>query len=178
MAELSTAARPYAKALFQLALEEKRLADWSEILAALSALVAADDVRALIAHPALSRAELADLLAKALSTKLDGEGCNLVRLLAENGRLSLLPMICEAFEDLKATAERSAEVEVTTAVAVSADQQAKLADAVQHRLGLAVQTSWKVDPELLAGAVIRSGDMVIDGSVAGELERMRQALAV
>ena len=177
MAELSTAARPYAKALFQLALDEARLPAWSQTLATLAQAVELPEVRQLIGHPALTRAQLAALLSSALSGKLDREGENLVRLLAENGRLALLPLIHEEFETFKANAERRAEVEITTATAISGEQQDALAAAVKRRLGLDVQTVWKVEPALIAGAIVRSGDMVIDGSVSGELERLRHVLA-
>jgi len=177
MAELSTAARPYAKALFQLALSESRLPAWSQTLGTLAQAAALPEVNALIGHPALTRPQLSALLCDALKGKLDGEAENLVRLLAENGRLKLLPLIHTEFEQLKAEAEKCAEVEITTAAAVDAAQQAQLIAAIKRRLKLDVQVSWKIEPALIAGAVIRSGDLVIDGSVSGELDRLRHALA-
>jgi F-type H+-transporting ATPase subunit delta len=176
MAELSTAARPYAKALFRLALDEGRLPAWSATLALLADTVRQPRVAELIGHPALTRPQLAALLCDALKDKLDHEGENLVRLLAEYGRLQLLPLVHEEFEAFKAAAEKRAEVNVTAAAPVDAAQQAALAEAIKRRLSLDVKMSWKTDPALLAGAIVRCGDLVIDGSVAGELERLRHAV--
>ncbi len=177
MAELSTAARPYAKALFRLALAESRLPAWSATLALLADTAKLPQVADLIGHPALTRPQLAAMLCDVLKGKLDHEGENLVRLLAENGRLKLLPLIREEFEAFKAEAEKRAEVEVTAAAPVDAAQQTVLAEAVKRRLSLDVKMSWKTDPALLAGAIVRCGDLVIDGSVAGELERLRHVIA-
>ena len=177
MAELSTAARPYAKALFQLAVGESRLPAWAGTLAVLAQTAELPEVQSLICSPALTRSQLAALLCDALQGKLDREGENLVRLLAENGRLQLLPLIREEFETLKAEAEKRAEVEITTAAPVDPAQQAALRDAVKRRLQLDVQIDWKTDPSLIAGALIRAGDLVIDGTVSGELDRLRTALA-
>jgi F-type H+-transporting ATPase subunit delta len=175
--ELSTAARPYAKALFQLALEEGRLPAWSQTLGLLAQAVELPEVAQLIGHPALTRPQLAALLSGALSGKLEREGENLLRLLAENGRLALLPLIRREFEAFKAEAERRAEVEITSASPVDAAQQQALTAAVKRRLGMDVHTAWQTDPALVAGAVVRCGDLVIDGSVAGELQRLRHTLA-
>lgn len=172
-----TAARPYAKALFELAVDESRLVAWSQVLALLSEAAQQPSVAAVIGHPALTHAELANLLCEVLHGKLDAEGQNLVRLLAENGRLELIPLIRDEFEQLKAAAEKSAAVEIATATAVDAAQQQTLAEAVRRRMGLDVKVVWKTEPELIAGAVIRAGDLVIDGSASGELERLRHALA-
>lgn len=176
MAELSTTARPYAKALFQLAVDESRLPAWSETLGLLAQTAGIPEVEALIGSPALTRPQLAALLCDALKGKLEREGENLVRLLAENGRLALLPLIRSEFETLKAEAEKRSEVQITTAVPVDVAQQNTLRDAIKRRLQLEVQVEWKTDPALIAGALIRAGDLVIDGSVSGELDRLRTTL--
>jgi F-type H+-transporting ATPase subunit delta len=176
MAELSTAARPYAKALFQLAVEQSRLPAWSEALGLLAQTAAIPEVQMLFSSPALTHPQLAALLCDALKGKLDREGENLVRLLAENGRLTLLPLIRDEFETLKAEAEKRAEVQITTAVPVDVAQQGSLREAIKRRLQLDVQIQWKTDPSLIAGALIRAGDLVIDGSVSGELDRLHTAL--
>lgn len=177
MAELHTLARPYAKAAFELAREAGALQQWSQTLRTLTAAVADAQVAALLADPRLSRHEVAGVLIAALGDKLDAPGRNLVRLLAENNRLAALPAIAEEFEALRAEAEKRVEVEITTATAVAEPQQQALIGAVRKRLAREVQVAWKTDPALIAGAVIRAGDLVIDGSVAGELAQLRQAVA-
>jgi len=176
MADLSTLARPYAKAVFELARDGKSLKEWSAQLAAISEAVANPQLSQLIGHPALSRAELADVLGKALSKDLNAEGQSLIKLLTDNNRLSTAAAIAEQFEALRADAEARVEVEVTTAAKVEKVQQDALASAIRKRLDRDVAIAWNTDESLVAGAVIRAGDMVIDGSVRGELERLQTAL--
>jgi F-type H+-transporting ATPase subunit delta len=177
MAELQTLARPYAKAVFELARQGNALQQWSQTLRTLNGAVSDKNVAALLADPRLSRHDVARVLIAALGERLDGQGRNLVQLLAENGRLAAVPAIAGEYEALRAEAERRVEVEITTATAVAEPQQQALVGAVRKRLEREVQVSWKTDAALIAGAVIRAGDLVIDGSVAGELEQLRQAVA-
>jgi len=177
MAELSTLARPYAKAVFELAKETKGFAAWSKQLSALAAAVVEPQLAAVIGHPALTRAALAEIVAKAIGGALDAHGQALVRLLADNGRLAAAGELAGQFEALRADYETRASVEITSAVAVPAEQQKALADAVAKRLGRAVEMSWTTDESLIAGALIRAGDQVIDGSVRGELAQLQTALA-
>lgn len=176
MAELSTLARPYAKAAFELAHAAQALPHWSQMLKTLARAAADPQVAVLLSNPRLSRSDVASALIAALGETLDAQGRNFVKLLAEYNRLALLPAIAEQYEVLKAEAERRVEVEITTAAPVDPAQQTKLVDAVRKRLAREVDVQWKTDPALLAGAQIRAGDLVIDGSVSGELEHLRQAL--
>jgi F-type H+-transporting ATPase subunit delta len=177
MADLSTYARPYAKAVFELAREGNSFKVWSEALAALAKLLSDAKLAALLRNPALTRSELAALMAQALKGKVADEALSLVRLLVENGRLAATPAIAEQFEQLRAEAEARVDVEITSAAAVDKAQQDQLAAAVRKRLARDVAITWNTDPALIAGALIRAGDLVIDGSVRGELERLQTALA-
>lgn len=177
MADLSTLARPYAKAAFELARESGKLKEWGEALNSLAAAVKSPQLAGLIGHPALFKADLAEVLAKGLDAGLGAEGASLVKLLVENKRLIAAPFIAEQYEALRAEAESRADVEITSAAPVPPRQQEQLADAVAKRLSRDVVVSWKTDESLVAGAVIRAGDLVIDGSVKGELEKLRTALA-
>lgn len=174
MAELSTMARPYAKAIFELARDEKKLADWSALLAGLSAAVRDPKVAAAIGHPAVGRGPLGEVLVQAM--KATGEAKNLLQLLSENNRLKLAPAIAEQFEALRAEFEKRVDVQITSAIAVDAAQQKLLADAVKKKLNRDVTVEWKTDESLIAGALIRAGDTVIDATISGELARLRQAL--
>jgi F-type H+-transporting ATPase subunit delta len=174
MAEISTLARPYAKAAFELARDEKRLADWSALLGGIAEAVRDPRVAAAIGHPSIGRGQLADLLAEALGASQ--EATNLLRLLSEYNRLKLAPAIAEQFERLRAEYESRAEVEIISAAPVEAAQQQSLAAAIRKKLEREVHIEWKTDPALIAGALIRAGDSVIDGTVSGELARLRQTL--
>lgn len=177
MAEAATLARPYAKAVFALARQEKKLADWSALLGGLATAVKDPRVAQWIGHPAIGRSQLADVLIEACGAGLSQAAKNLLRLLAEYNRLKLAPAIAVQFEALRAEAERRLDVEITSAAPVDAAQQKALAAAIGQRLAREVDVAWKTDPSLIAGAVVRAGDLVIDGSVSGELAQLRQALA-
>ena len=176
MSETITLARPYARAVFRLAREQDRLADWSQTLALLGAIVADPLMQAIIDSPRLSRAEVAQLVIDVAGEGLDEYGRNLVRLLAEKGRLSILPDIAALYERLRAEAEGSIEAEVVTAQPLDETQLATLAERLQARLGKAVQLHQRVDESLLGGAIIRAGDLVIDGSLKTRLEKLASAL--
>lgn len=175
MADLSTLARPYAKAVFALAREAGTLKEWSAQLAELAAAVADPQLSRLIGHPAVTKAELIGLFGKVVKS-LGKEGQSLLALLVENGRLKTAVSLASQFEALRAEAESRVDVEITSAVAVEKAQQDALVSAIRKRLDREVGIEWKTDAALVAGAVIRAGDLVIDGSVRGELERLRTTL--
>ena len=177
MADLSTIARPYAKAVFGLARESGKLKEWSAQLAAIAAAIGDQQVGALVGNPSLSRPQLAALLGELLARDVNSEGQSLLRMLAENGRLKAAGLIAEQYEALRAEAESRVEVEITSAAPVASEQQNALAAAIGKRLSRAVAVEWKTDEALIGGAVIRAGDLVIDGSVRGELERLQTVLA-
>lgn len=176
MADLQTMARPYAKAVFELARDESRLADWSTLLSGVSRAVGDPAVAGAIGHPAIGRGQLGDAMIEGLGKGATEQAKNLVRLLSENRRLVLVPAIAAQYEAMRAEHESRMDVEIVTAAPVDEAQQVQLLDAVCKKLKRDVKVLWKVDPKLIAGAEIRAGDTVIDGSISGELERLRQAL--
>ncbi len=177
MAELTTIARPYAQAVFKLAGEKKRLKQWGETLSLLAGIVSLPEVRALIGNPKVSPQQLEDLLLSAAGKGLDEQGRNLVRLLVENKRLGVLPEIAQIYDQLRAEAESRVDVRLTSAFELNRAQADKIAKVLEKRLGKAVDLSVDVDEALIGGVVIRAGDLVIDGSVAGELNRLANVLA-
>jgi F-type H+-transporting ATPase subunit delta len=176
MAEPSTLARPYAKAIFELARDGKKLADWSALLKGLADAVRDPQVAAAIGHPAVGRGQLADVLVQAMGKSATDEAKNVLRLLAEYDRLKLAPVIQAQYEALRAEYESRVEVEITSATPVDGAQKETLVSAIRKRLARDVDVAWKTDASLIAGAVVRAGDLVIDGSVAGELDQLRTAL--
>jgi F-type H+-transporting ATPase subunit delta len=177
MADKSTIARPYAKAAFQEARDHKRLGPWSEALQTAAAVVSDSRVEALLGNPRVTPEELAALVSETAGPQLDEEGRNFVRTLADNRRLSLLPEISARFDELKGEAEGVVDVTVTSAAPLDESQRSKLATALERRLGRSVRLQCATDPALIGGAVLRAGDMVIDGSLRGRLERIAYALA-
>jgi F-type H+-transporting ATPase subunit delta len=176
MADKTTIARPYARAAFAEAKAHGGLAAWSEALAAGAVAVRDPRVAALLDNPKVSRADLAQLVISIAAGKLDEAGGNFLRTLAENHRLPVLPEISALFEELKNDAEGMADVTVTSAVELSPPQLKILEDALAKRLKRQVRVRTELDPTLIGGAVVRSGDMVIDGSLKGRLERIAHEL--
>ena len=176
MAELSTLARPYAKAVFELARDSGRFADWSAVLRGIADAVADPAVAAAIGHPAIGKAQLAEALGAAVGSRIGADGTNLLHLLVDNGRLKLAPAIASEYEALRAEAEATIDVEITFASTMAAAQTDGLTAAIAKRLNRKLHVTTRVDESLIGGAVIRAGDLVIDGSAVGELSRLRGAL--
>lgn len=171
MADLTTIARPYARAIFDL-IDPKERARWSEMLALLAMIVDNDDLRRLLDNPSLDRARKADLVLDICGDELSPAAVNLVRLLADNHRLAALPAITEVYETLRAEAEKTLEADLITAFEISEQQREQLAKALSKRLQREVVLNCEVDDSLLGGAIIRAGDIVIDGSARSHLSQL------
>jgi F-type H+-transporting ATPase subunit delta len=175
MAEFDTAARPYARAFFELAQEEGRLDAWQESLGAASVIAADADMRSFLDSPDALPREIGEIFLSVLEgagNPADKDFGNAIRLLAENSRLAALPAIASQFAALKQEAEGRIEVRVVSAQQLSAEQQQQIADSMAKRLGKQVSLSAEVDASLIAGAVITAGDLVIDGSASGRIEKL------
>jgi len=177
MAETITIARPYAQAIFSLAQEQSDLKGWSEMLQFVAAVAADPQMVAVIDSPSFDNSQIADLFIEVCGDKLNDAGKNMIRALAENDRLTLLPEVAELYEVERATVEGTIVAEVTSATALNETQEKEIAEALSKRLGREVSLECKVDEALLGGAIIRAGDVVIDGSVVGKLEKLATALA-
>ena len=176
--DATTIARPYAEAVFQRAVETDKLDLWSDMLGLLGTAVADPMLSEVLANPELSRQQKAELILDIGGGHLSEEGQNLVKLLAANGRMGVLPEIAEAFEYAKAEHEGSVDVEVTTAFALKPAQEEALASALKKKLGREVRITSHEDPELIGGFRLRAGDMVIDGSVAAQLSQLAHELGI
>jgi F-type H+-transporting ATPase subunit delta len=175
MAERITIARPYAKAVFQLAQRAGRLPQWSAALCTSAQVVADPRVAGLLGNPAVTPAQLAELVSGIAGSELDEQGRNFIATLAANRRLGYLPEIAARYEQLRADAERTVEVTVTSAVELSAEQRQRYSEALARRLGRQVHLHCQTDPQLLGGAVVRADDLVIDGSVRAGLSQLAAA---
>lgn len=169
-------ARPYAQALFELALEHDALSDWDDQIKLLAA-VADDPVMADLTHdPHISSEQLSALIIDVCGDKLNQEGGNLVRLLVRNNRVNAIRDIAQAYAVRKADAEKVIVAQMTTAAPLDEGRQKQFAQALQSKLGRSVDLEFEVDEELIGGAVIRAGDRVIDGSIKAQLEQLGMAL--
>lgn len=172
MAERTTIARPYARAAFEYAQAHNGLPRWSNVLAKAALVVADSRVAKLLGNPHVRSADLVSLIGDACGADLDDHGRSFLTTLADNRRLAILPQIAELYEELRAEIENVADVEITSAVALDDAQRTRLSKALEKRLRRSVRLHCAVDPSLIGGAVVRSGDMVIDGSVKARLERL------
>ncbi|AYC34972.1 F0F1 ATP synthase subunit delta [Pseudomonas cavernae] len=176
MAELTTLARPYAKAAFEHAQAHQQLANWSAMLGLAAAVSQDDTMQRVLTAPRLTSTEKATAFIEVCGDKFNAQACNFISVVSENDRLGLLPAIAELFEQYKAEQEKSVDVEVTSAFALSAEQQDKLAKVLSARLSREVRLHVVEDSALIGGVVVRAGDLVIDGSVRGKLAKLAEAL--
>jgi F-type H+-transporting ATPase subunit delta len=176
VAERATIARPYAKAAFQYARDANAFAGWSQALRTAGEIVADPRIAALTKSPSLTSADLATLIVDVAGARFDAGMQNFVRVLTENHRLRLLPEIAALYESLRSAVENTVDVDVVSAVPLDAAQSDKLERALGKRLKRLVRMQTSVDPGLLGGAVVRAGDLVIDGSLKGRLERLATEL--
>jgi F-type H+-transporting ATPase subunit delta len=176
MADKTTIARPYAKAAFEEAKARKQLGAWSSSLRIAASGVQDPGVQNLLGNPAVSNAELARLIIDLAGPQLGEQGRNFVQTLAENRRLAYLPEISALFDQLKDEAEGMVDVTVTSAAPLANGQCEALSAALQRRLKRQVRLHTATDPSLIGGAVLRAGDLVIDGSVRSRLDRIAYEL--
>ena len=176
MSELTTAARPYARAVFEMAEQSGKLGEWSELLGFMGGMASNEQVIDLLASPKMAKQSGADAFIQLADGKLNDEAKNLVSMLAENDSLSLLPEMSIIFEVLKDEAEGSVEAIVTAAKKLTQDEEKSISDALGKRLGRKVKLKVSVDDALLGGAIIQAGDLVIDGSLRGRLAKMTSAV--
>jgi F-type H+-transporting ATPase subunit delta len=162
MAELATVARPYAEALFRVA-QSGDMAAWSAVTAELGQIGANPEVQAFAANPKVTAAQLADTIASLVKSPLNAEAKNFIAMLAENGRVNLLPEI-------------AAHAAIVSAFEISGDQLAQLVATLEKKFGRKLNPTVTVDPSLIGGVRVVVGDEVLDTSVRAKLQQMHVAL--
>jgi F-type H+-transporting ATPase subunit delta len=176
MAELSTLARPYAKAAFEHAREHKQLSQWQEQLSVAAAVATDKSLKAVLNDPALTAEQQAQTLCDVCGDALSVQAHNFIGVLAENKRLGLLPEIYSLFEQYKANQEKTVDVEVVSAFDLADEARDKLSAVLGKKLEREVKVRTFTDSNLLGGVLIRAGDLVIDGSIRGRLDKLAAAM--
>jgi len=175
MSELTTVARPYARAAFEFAVEHKNIKAWSEMLAFAASVVKNPTMADLLKGERAAQ-ELASLFINVCDDQLDKHGQNFIKIMAENGRLSVLPRVTELYADLEAELKKEIDVTVVSAYALSKKQKDELSKSLEKRLARKVNLNCSIDKSLIAGMVITAGDLVIDSTAKGQLNRLSGTL--
>lgn len=176
MTDFSTAARPYAKAVYDIASQGGALQPWGDALANLAAVVSDAQVSERLTNPEMGKQQKGDMLIQLLGDKLSEQQQNLVRLMAENGRLCLMPDVLEQYEVARAKAENKVEAEVVSAFELSAKQTDELVKTLKNKLGCDVTLITTVDESLIGGVIIKAGDTIIDASMKSQLDSLALSL--
>ncbi|MFT2110521.1 F0F1 ATP synthase subunit delta [Marinomonas sp. 2405UD68-3] len=176
MAELKTVARPYAKAAFDVARENNQVVEWDNMLSIFAHSASDSNFSQALANPSFSAEEKASALADVCTEVTTTEGKAFLLTLAENNRLTLLPVISTLFNELKLNYEKAVDVVVTSAFPLTTEQENTLAVSLGKKLDRTINLSSETDADLIGGAVIRTGDLIIDGSVRGKLAKLAEAI--
>jgi F-type H+-transporting ATPase subunit delta len=175
MSEWTTIARPYAKAAFDYAVEGKSIAHWQEMLFFAAEISKDDTIKSLLTG-SLAVEKLAEIFNGVCGEQLDLQGQNFMKVLAENRRLQALPDISILFNQFKSDFDKEIDVDITSAVKLDEKQLTDISKSLETRLARKVKLNCSVDPELIAGVLIKAGDTVIDGSLRSKLNRLSDAL--
>lgn len=176
MIEPTTLARPYARAAFEHARAAGDLAAWQAALLELASITAEPKVAAAMRDPNQTAAQRAATLSSLAGDAVPSAVANLLAIMADNGRLSLLPAVAMLFDQLKQAVESTVAVHVTSAYPLSDAETQQLAETMQEKLARSITLTSETDPSLLGGALIRADDLVIDGSVRGRLNKLAGTL--
>lgn len=176
MAEAVTVARPYAEAVFKLAVDKNTLKEWSDMLLNAAEIAQNDQIKALVGNPVVSTKQLGELLLEIGNNKLNQEGRNFLMVLAENNRISVLPQISQLFEHLKAQHNNVLEANIVSAFEMKDAQLRTLITNLENKFKRKIVAKVQVNPELIGGVIVEIGDEIFDASIRGKLEAMANAL--
>lgn len=173
----TASAKRYARAVFELAVEENEVEAWAERLAAVQALLTHPDARRLFMNPAVPPARRMEAVDQLASEAMGERGRNLAKLLVEGGRVDSIDGIVDEYTNLADLRAGRVRATVTTAVELDAADRGRLAKDLSTRLGKDVRVEARVDPDILGGMVVQFGDRLVDASLAARLQQLRRRIA-
>jgi len=177
MSSLTTLARPYAKAAFELARGEQALAAWDDMLTLASEMVTEKSMAGLLESPHISNEDVVKILTDTADDAFGGRFRDFLSVVGVSGRLPLLPQVTGLFHQLREEAESRLSVKVVSAVPLDEEQAGRLREALSRRMECEIELDNEIDKDVIGGAVIYAGDQVIDGSLRGKLQKLSTSLA-
>ena len=176
MSDFTTAARPYARAVYQHATETSSVESWGDALALMAAVAGEQAMKTILDNPQLGREQKATLLLQVIGDRLNAQQHGLIKLMAENDRLKALPEVVIQFEVYRAEAEGKIDAEVVSAFPLSDEQEQAIAVTLKKKLGREITLTTTTDESLIGGVIIKAGDTIIDGSMKSQLESLALTL--
>jgi F-type H+-transporting ATPase subunit delta len=176
MARPSTAARRYAEAAFQVALADDRLDAWRADLEVAADMLGSAEVAPVVENPAIPVGERQALVSRLLESRIEAGPLRLVNLLVERGRVAILGRVIEQYQALLNAHRGIVVATVTSAVPLTDQESSAIRSRVESMAGSAVDLRTVVNPDLLGGLTIQVKDRLLDASIRGRLERLRDDL--
>jgi len=176
MARPVTAARRYAEAAFEVALRDDQLDRWAADLTVAADILGRPEVEPIVHSPAVPLAQRLGLVSGLLESRIQPGALRLVSLLVTRGRIGVLGRVAEEYTRLLNTHRGVVMATVTSAVPLTADETAAIRSRVEAMAGSAVDLRTEVDPDLIGGMTIQVRDRLLDASIRGRLERLRDQL--
>ena len=176
MASLTTLARPYAKAAFELAEAEQGLAAWDSMLTLAGEIVTEESMAMVLENPDVGRAKVLEIIIDAAGDAVSERFRGFLSVLSSNGRLALLPQVKDLYRQLREEAENRLRVKVVSAVALDDQQAGRMKEALARRFDREIELENEIDTGIVGGAVVYAGDQVIDGSLKGRLGKLANSL--
>lgn len=174
MSDLTTIARPYAKAAFSYASEHRVVDQWSAMLELAKTMSLVPELSS--AAFSLQPEQLLQVYADVAGEQFDQPMCNFLRVLMENRRMAVLGDISQQFQKFANESSGTKEVNVVTSYELSDEQVETLTRHLEKRYDCKVKLNYQVDSNLIGGAVIRVGDTILDNSLLGRINRLKDVM--
>ncbi len=176
MSNVTTLARPYAKAAFDLADADNATGSWNDMLALASSLVSEESIAVLLQSPEVSGKQLVEVFSDIAAESFDDRFRDYLSVLAENKRFPLIPEIATLYQKLREEADKLLRVRVVSAFALDENQATRMKDALARRFEREILLESEVDSSIIGGAIVYAGGQVIDGSLKDRLTKLSNSL--
>ena len=180
--ELSTIAKPYAQAIFEIAEQSNSVLGWSDFLASTTVIMTDKNTKTFIASPSKNKDQKFDLISALItrmtSKDLSKQEAAFIHLILNNDRSSAISSIANAFEATVSNANKSKNFKVISAYALSEDEQKAIVEDLRSKHKTTVSVETEIDATLKGGVIIKEGDKVIDTSIKAKVDALSVSLSV